>query len=104
MKKILIVFVIALVLLGICYLAFFGGSKVLDFRGEVTDIYGEGGEIVLTLDGGIEIKVDSRTKVKPCCDTDPEITMNDIKIGDVVDGDYRAAQKGTAKYITVWYK
>ena len=112
MTKILIAFIVALALLLICYFAFFdggffSGSRTIDFRGEVTDIYGEGGELVLTLDGGYgvqKITVDSRTKVKPCHKDDPAITMHDIKVGDTIEGDYRAFQNETAKNITVWYK
>ena len=104
MKKILIIFVVLLLLFGIWYLLFYGSSKTLDFRGVVTEIKGEGGELVFTLEGGLEIVSDSRTRVIYDCDSDPEITMHDIEIGDTIEGDYRAFKKGTAKYITVWYK
>jgi len=104
MKKILIIFIAILLLLAVWYCLFYGSTKTLDFRGEVTEIKGEGGELVFTLEGGLTIIADSRTRTSYDWEGAPAITLHDIMVGDTIEGDYRAFSKGTAKYITVWYK
>ncbi|MBQ2923618.1 MAG: hypothetical protein IJE60_11145 [Tyzzerella sp.] len=81
--------------------------KTLDFRGTVTEIDIDDSKTTFHIEqsGGISYTVvaDEKTKVMPCHEDDPDVTLNDIKVGNTIDGDYRWLTKNNkAKYITVW--
>ena len=94
-----------LLVLGIYY---FAVPKTLDFRGTVTKI--EAAEQTTTfyietesIGTSYVVIADHKTKISPCHKDDPKIDIEDIKVGDVIEGDYRRLSKEhTAKFITVW--
>jgi hypothetical protein len=107
--KIICVCCVALaVIVGICLSL---PSKTLDFRGEVTSIEtaGDGTVFHISLSGSsfeatYNVTADSKTKVRYCHKDDGDISLEEIEVGDVIEGDYRAFSKEkTAKFITVQY-
>lgn len=81
--------------------------KTLDFRGTVTeiDIIDSKTTFHIEQSAGMSyiVVADNKTKVKPCHADDPDIFLEEIKVGDTIEGDYRWRSKDNeAKYITVW--
>ena len=100
-----------LTIVGICLAT---PSKTLDFRGTVTDIEATEQATVLYLtlsdtslssvETAYTVTADSKTNVRYCCKDDPATSLSDIKIGDVIQGNYRPFTKNhVAKFITVDY-
>ena len=105
--KIIGLFCLAMILFVGIYL--FTAPKTLDFRGIVTEIETMDHETVFHVsDSSIGtsylVVADRGTDISPCHKEDPEIDLADIKIGDIIEGDYRWLSKNNkAKFITVWY-
>ena len=107
--KIICVCCVALVIATGIYLSL--PSKALDFRGEVTsiEVTGYGTVFHISLSGSsfevtYNVTADSKTNVRYCHKDDGNITLEEIEVGDVIEGDYRAFSKEkTAKFITVQY-
>lgn len=107
--KIILICSVALILIIGIYFSI--PSKTLDFRGNVTKIETTDGITVFyisytvdTHEVSYKITADEKTKVSYCHKDDGEITLEDIKVGDLIEGDYRAFSKEkTAKYITVQF-
>ena len=81
--------------------------KTLDFRGTVSEIINEDDITVFKISLPSEISytvvADKKTKVSHCHKDDPAIGLEDIKLGDTIEGDYRLFTNGKiAKFITVW--
>ena len=83
--------------------------KTLDFRGTVTEIDIDDSKTTFHIEqsGGISYRVvaDSKTKVRPCHKSDPDVALEDIQIGYTIEGNYRKfSNTNEAKFITVWCK
>ena len=101
-------------LLGLCCLVaiiilsiYFLQPKTLDFRGTVTKIENKGDDTVIYISGdsGSYILVaNEKTRISYCCKEDPDIELDDICEGNVIEGNYRPFSKNRkAKFITVEY-
>ena len=107
----------AIKIIGICCVAaviivgiyMFIPSKTLDFRGTVTEIETTEHETIFHIaDSSIgtsyTVVAENKTDVSPCHKDDPEVDLADIKVGDVIEGDYRwLSNDHKAKFITVWW-
>ena len=100
---------VALVLIVGIYLSL--SSKTIDFRGNVTKIEKTADATVFYIsytfdcnEVSYKVSADQKTKVSYCHKDDGEIALEDIEVGDLIEGDYRSFSKEkTAKCITVEY-
>ena len=80
--------------------------KTIDFRGTVTKIETVDNNTVFEIamhDVIYTVTANEKTKVAYCHEDDPAIELSDIKVGDIIEGNYRKFSKDKlAKYITVW--
>ena len=81
--------------------------KTLDFRGKVTEIKINDGKTTFHIEQSSDISyivvADKKTKVNHCHKDDPKISLEEIQVGNTIEGDYRWLTKNDeAKYITVW--
>lgn len=107
----------AIKVIGLCCLAtiFIVGiylsiqPKTLDFRGTVTEIETMNNETIFhisipSIGASFIVVADNKTEVRPCHKDHPAIDLANIKVGDIIDGDYRGSSNDyKAKFITVWY-
>ena len=97
---------VIIVVIGV-YIALSPSAKLLDFRGSVVKIEVTDHQTTLYISSfgsTYAVVADEKTKVSHCCEDDPDIALSDIKVGDTVEGNYRAfSKKKTAKFITVQY-
>ena len=81
-------------------------SKTIDFRGTVTSIETIDNNIIFEIamyDVTFTVMANDKTKVAYCHEDDPAINLSDIKVGDIIEGNYRKFSKDNlAKNITVW--
>ena len=81
-------------------------SKTIDFRGTVTKIETIDNNIIFEIamhDVTYTVKANDKTKVAYCHEDDSAINLSDIKVGDIIEGNYRKFSKDNlAKNITVW--
>ena len=98
--------VMAVIVIGVYFSFLF---STLDFRGTITDIeVTEQGTIFrvsdIALGTAYTVVANNKTKVEYCHVDDGEINLEDIAIGDVIEGNYRWHSKDhIAKFITVEY-
>ena len=96
--------VAVIIVIGICMAI---PSKTLDFRGTVTEIKIVDNDTVIhlsTTDTSYTVVANNKTNISYCCKDDPDVALSDIKVGDVIEGNYRWLSKSnTAKFITVQY-
>lgn len=83
--------------------------KTLDFRGTVIEINVVGNKTMFHIEQAADMSyvvvADNKTKVRHCHRDDPEIVLENIKVGHTIEGDYRNFTKiNEAKFITVWCK
>lgn len=83
--------------------------KTLDFRGTVTKIETADKETTFYIEQSIGVSyrvvADSKTKVRSCHKSDPDVALEDIQIGYTIEGNYRKfSNTNEAKFITVWCK
>lgn len=81
--------------------------KTLDFRGTVVEITVLENKTTFYIEqptgASYTVVADNKTKVELCHKDDPSINLNDIKVGNTIEGDYKWLTKNNeAKYITVW--
>ena len=110
MKKALFITGVSCVIIVITIGIYFSLSpETLDFRGTITDIeVTEQGTIFrvsdMALGTSYTVVANNKTKVEYCHTDDGEIDVEDIAIGDVIEGNYRWRSKDhIAKFITVEY-
>ena len=93
-----------IIVIGICMMM---PSKTLDFRGTVTKIEIVDNDTIIhlsTTDTSYTVVANNKTNISYCCKDDPDVALSDIKVGDVIEGNYRWLSKSnTAKFITVQY-
>lgn len=96
--------VAVIIVIGICMAI---PSKTLDFRGTVTKIEIVDNDTIIhlsTTDTSYTVVANNKTNVSYCCKDDPDVDLSDIKVGDVIEGNYRWLSKSNkAKFITVQY-
>ena len=101
-------------LLGLCCIAcaiilsiYFLQPKTLDFRGTVNKIENRGDDTFFYISGdtvAYTVIANDKTKTAYCCKDDPDIALQDICVGNVIEGNYRPfSKKCSAKFITVEY-
>ena len=108
MKKAIKIIVLCLIsfiiIIGICIAT---SSKTLDFRGVVTEIEVVDNNTVFHIsifETSYTVAANNKTKVSYCCKDDPDIDLSDIKVGDIIEGNYRWLSKNNmARFITVEY-
>ena len=98
---------LAIVVLVGLYIAISSSFGVLDFRGSVVKIEVADNQTTIyisSFESTYAVVANEKTKVVYCCEDDPEIALADIKVGDSIEGNYRAfSKKKVAKFITVQY-
>lgn len=100
---------------GLCCLAILIGisiyvtlpSKTLDFRGTITEIETADKDFVFhisTAETTYIVVANNKTKVSYYHKDDIDVSLNDLKVGDRIEGNYRWLTKNNiAKFITVEY-
>ena len=82
-------------------------AKIFDFRVVVTKIEIEEYTYIFHTESDIStsyiIIADNKTKIERCHKYDPQKALQDIKVGDVIEGDYKKwfSEENHAKYIIV---
>ena len=108
MRKIIKIMVLCLVAGAFIICTYLGmSSKLLDFRGAVTEIEVVDGNTVFRVsqfETTYTVVANHKTNVSYCCKDDPDIDLSDIKVGDTIEGNYRWLSKNNiARFITVEY-
>ena len=93
-----------IIIIGICIGT---SAKTLDFRGTITEIEMVDDTTVFYIsmfETSYTVVANGKTNVSYCCKDDPDIDLSDIKVGDMIEGNYRRLSKNNmAKFITVEY-
>lgn len=100
--------ILAILLIVACVIGMIAlnGENPLDFRGTVTSMERDGETVILTVehfDSTVTVRADDETKVRPCCEADPAVTLAEIEVGDRIEGNLKD-DTDVAKIITVYYE
>ena len=107
MKKTITVIGLCCIACAIVLSIYFLQPKTLDFRGTVEKIENTNNDTVIYISGdsgAYTVVANGKTKISYCCKDDPDIELKDIRVGNVIEGNYRTFSKNhSAKFITVEY-
>lgn len=108
MKRLVVLLVAVAAVVAIAAVGFGQRSGTMDFRGEVIVIDTTGEQVTLTLRGigdtQYTVTADAKTKVHYCHPEDGSIRLEEIQVGDTVEGDYKRAGKPYAKELEVFHR
>ena len=108
MKRLIVLVVAVAAVVAIAAVGLGQRSGTVDFRGEVIAIDTAGEQVILTLQGigdtQYTVTADAKTNVHYYHPEDGSIRLEEIQVGDTVEGDYKRAGKPYAKELEVLYR